>query len=249
MLRFYTTHQAAELLGVSLPTVVNWIRDRRLHCHRTPGGHRRIAREELAAFMLRQGMPLAEELSDAAPAHRRALVLGDLGPAREGLARQLTTAGWAVEVASPGFAAGAALARYRPDAVVLLATQPDGGETLAALRADREAAGTPVVVVGHAAWAVELLAAGATVALARPVGPEPLAAAMAEAVGAQAASSASATSPGHRTPRISEGSPSPGAGHRTHRNQTDSTGEGSEAGAGHRDGGAGHRIERPRRRR
>ena len=89
MKRYYTTHEAARLLGVSLPTVVNWIKDRRLQCHRTPGGHRRIAREDLAAFMLRHGMPLGAELAGAAPERRKALVVGDLGPAREGLARQL----------------------------------------------------------------------------------------------------------------------------------------------------------------
>src|SRR5512145_3173839 len=116
---FYTTHEAARLLSVSLPTVVNWIEARRLRAHRTPGGHRRIAREELAAFMLRHGMPLPEELSDAAQARRKALVLGAEGPHREGLARLLAAAGYAVEQASPGFSAGLALARFGPDVVVL----------------------------------------------------------------------------------------------------------------------------------
>src|SRR5512138_3937052 len=80
---FYTTFEAARLLSVSLPTVVNWIKARKLKAHRTPGGHRRIAREDLAAFMLRHGMPLPAELSDAAPARRKALVLGEAGPMRE----------------------------------------------------------------------------------------------------------------------------------------------------------------------
>jgi len=183
MNRYYTTHDAARLLGVSLPTVVNWIKARRLQCHRTPGGHRRIAREELAAFMLRHGMPLLAELADAAPDLRKALVVGDLGPAREGLARQLAQGGWAVELASPGFAAGAALARFGPHVVLLLAVQPDGGETLAGLKADREAGATPVVAVGHADWLGPLAAAGATVALPRPLDPDALAAALARATG------------------------------------------------------------------
>lgn len=183
MNRYYTTHDAARLLGVSLPTVVNWIKARRLRCHRTPGGHRRIAREELAAFMLRHGMPLLAELADAAPPLRKALVVGDLGPGREGLARLLAQGGWAVEQASPGFAAGAALARFEPHVVVLQAAAPGGGDTLAALRADREAGGTPVVAVGHADWQAALAAAGATVALPRPLDPDALAAALAEAAG------------------------------------------------------------------
>jgi excisionase family DNA binding protein len=184
MNRYHTTHEAARLLGVSLPTVVNWIKARRLRCHRTPGGHRRIAREDLAAFMLLQGIPLGAELADAAPDPRKALVVGDLGPAREGLAMQLARAGWAVDLASPGFAAGAALARFRPHAVVLLATRPDGGETLAALRADREAGATPVVAVGHADWRSALALAGATRALARPLDPDALLEAVAGVAGA-----------------------------------------------------------------
>jgi excisionase family DNA binding protein len=203
MNRYYTTHEAARLLGVSLPTVVNWIKARRLRCHRTPGGHRRIAREDLAGFMLRHGMPLGAELADAAPDPRKALVVGALGPAREGLARQLAQGGWAVELASPGFAAGAALARFLPHVVVLLAVQPDGGETLAALRADREAGATPVVAVGHQDWQAALTAAGATRALPRPLDPDALAEALREAAGqalpARAAAGSAAAAP--RTPR------------------------------------------------
>ena len=106
MRRFYTTYEAAHLLGVSLPTVVNWVKARRLKAHRTPGGHRRIAREDLAAFMLRHGMPLPPELDGVVEARRKALVLGEGGPGREGLVRQLAEAGFAVEQASHGFAAG-----------------------------------------------------------------------------------------------------------------------------------------------
>jgi excisionase family DNA binding protein len=192
MNRYYTTHEAAELLGVSLPTVVNWIKARRLRCHRTPGGHRRIAREDLAAFMLRHGFPVSAELAGAVPERRKALVLGDLGPAREGAVRQLSEAGWAAETASLGFAAGAALARFHPHLVVLLAPAADGGETLEALRADREAGLTPVVAVGHADWRASLEAAGATVALCRPVGAGALVAAAEEAVAPAARETASA---------------------------------------------------------
>jgi excisionase family DNA binding protein len=183
MNQFYTTHEAARLLEVSLPTVVNWIRARRLRCHRTPGGHRRIAREDLATFMLLHGVPLPEELRDAAPSRRTALVVGALGPAREGTVRQLSAAGWSVEQASPGFAAGAAVARFSPQALVLLAGEESGGETLQALRADRDLATLPVVAVGHAGWQEALRRAGATAVVARPVTPEALARALDEATG------------------------------------------------------------------
>jgi excisionase family DNA binding protein len=166
---FYTTHEAAQLLGVSLPTVVNWITARRLKAHRTPGGHRRIAREDLAAFMLQHGMPVPEELSDAVPARRKALVVAEAGPVREGLVRQLAAGGYAVEQASPGFAAGATAARFQPDVVVLSASGPDGGDSLSGLRADRELGGIPVVAVGRSTWADGLASAGCNAVLAAPL--------------------------------------------------------------------------------
>jgi excisionase family DNA binding protein len=168
MRRFYTTFEAARLLGVSLPTVVNWITARRLKAHRTPGGHRRIAREELATFMLGHGMPLPDELTDASPGRRKVLVVADPGPAREGTVRQLAAAGFAVEQASPGYAAGATAARFEPHAVVLHAPSSDGGEILRSLRSDRELAGTPIVAIAHSDWGEALRAAGCAVSVACP---------------------------------------------------------------------------------
>lgn len=179
---FYTTHDAARLLGVSLPTVVNWIKARRLKAHRTPGGHRRIAREDLAAFMVKHGMPLPDELTGAAPGRRKALVLGEAGPMREGLARQLAAGAYAVEQASAGFAAGAAAARFQPDLVVVVASGPDGGDLLAGLRSDRELSAVPVVAVGLAEWIEPLTEAGCALALSRPLGEHALLEAAAKAL-------------------------------------------------------------------
>jgi len=179
---FYTTFEAARILGVSLPTVVNWIKGRKLLAHRTPGGHRRIAREDLAAFMLRHGMPVPDELAGAAPARPKVLVVADPGPAREGSARQLAAAGYAVEQASPGFAAGTAAARYEPDAVLLHAQAPDGGDVLRGIRADRNLSSLPVIAVGAPEWCARLTEAGATETLARPLGDGVLPAAVGRAL-------------------------------------------------------------------
>jgi excisionase family DNA binding protein len=168
MQSFYTTFEAARLLSVSLPTVVNWIKARRLKAHRTPGGHRRIAREDLAAFIVRHGMPLPSELSGAVPGRRKALVVAGLGPAREGLVRQLVAAGYAVEQASPGFAAGAAAARFGPDVLVVQPDVPDGGEAVRGPRSDRELAEVPLVVVAPLAWHERLLDAGCAAVVAAP---------------------------------------------------------------------------------
>ncbi|BDG08866.1 hypothetical protein AMPC_19790 [Anaeromyxobacter paludicola] len=192
MNQFYTTHEAARVLGVSLPTVVNWIKARRLKAHRTPGGHRRIAREDLAGFMLRQGIPLPPELSGAVADRRKALVIGELGPVREGLARQLAAAGWDVEQASPGFAAGAAAARYQPDAVVVSAGEDGAADVVADVRADRELAEARLVAICHAGLAEQLATAGCDAVLARPLASGALAERLAALFGPAPASPAAA---------------------------------------------------------
>lgn len=186
MARFYTTFEAARIIGVSLPTVVNWIKARRLKAHRTPGGHRRIAAEDLAAFMLRHGMPVPPELTGAAPERRKALVIGTPGPAREGAVRVLAAAGYAADQASPGFAAGAAAARFQPDVLVLQVDGPNGGDVLEGVRLDRELSSVPVVGVGRPEWLDDLRAAGCAAAISGPVGDGALPDAVAKALEAAA---------------------------------------------------------------
>ena len=61
---YYTTYQVAKHLGVSLPTVVNWVNSGLLAAHRTPGGHRRIARNDIIAFAREHNYPLSREFLD-----------------------------------------------------------------------------------------------------------------------------------------------------------------------------------------
>jgi excisionase family DNA binding protein len=199
MQSFYTTFEASKLLAVSLPTVVNWIKARKLKAHRTPGGHRRIAREDLAAFIVRHGMPLPPELSGAVPGRRKALVVAVPGPAREGLVRQLVAAGYAAEQASPGFAAGAAAVRFGPDALVVLPDAPDGGDAVHGPRSDRELGEVPVIAVAPASWQERLAGAGCAGVVATPPRDGALAAELDRAL--QGPSSRPGAPPPRRTPR------------------------------------------------
>ena len=60
----FTTHQTAKLLGVSLPTVINWVKEGKLNAYRTPGGHRRIRRGDLHAFCVAYDLPVPPKLQD-----------------------------------------------------------------------------------------------------------------------------------------------------------------------------------------
>ena len=143
----FSTYQVAQYLGVSAPTVVNWVNTGRLQAVRTPGGHRRIARDDIIAFARSHGYPVPAEL--AATSGRVLLV--DDEPDFSSLVREYLTnrGGWEVEVADSGFAAGLAIARFRPAVVLMDILMPDmdGFQVLRMLRADPDMRAIPVVAV------------------------------------------------------------------------------------------------------
>jgi molybdopterin-binding protein len=51
--RLLTASQAAQILGISYPTLKQWIYHRKLRTIKTAGGHHRIAETELDRFLLR----------------------------------------------------------------------------------------------------------------------------------------------------------------------------------------------------
>ena len=56
--RNLSTFAVASLLEVDPGSVVNWVDEGMLKAHRTPGGHRRVAREDLLAFLREHKMPI-----------------------------------------------------------------------------------------------------------------------------------------------------------------------------------------------
>src|SRR5438067_13925843 len=60
----YTTHEVSRLLQVNPRSVINWIEQSLLSSYRTPGGHRRIRREDLLAFLRKHQIPTPEALVD-----------------------------------------------------------------------------------------------------------------------------------------------------------------------------------------
>lgn len=145
--KYFTTFEASRLLGVSLPTIVNWIKANRLKAHKTPGGHRRIAREDLIAFLRKYQMPMPVELADEIERPFRVLAVDDDPDERDLLRTILESAGYVVETASSGFEAGLLVGAFKPDAVTLDVMMPgmDGFAALAALKRRDETADTPVL--------------------------------------------------------------------------------------------------------
>jgi excisionase family DNA binding protein len=64
---FYTTFEISRICGVNPTTVQNWVKGNKLRAFQTPGGHRRVSREDLVLFMKEFGMPIPSELSQDPP--------------------------------------------------------------------------------------------------------------------------------------------------------------------------------------
>lgn len=141
--RFYTTHQVAKMLGVSIPTVASWCDGGQLAAHRTPGGHRRIAAEELERFAKERGLDL-ELSSDQTP---RILVVDDERDFSEMLRDYLQIKDFQVEIAESGFQAGMTVARFRPHLILMDIMMPEmnGFEVHRVLRSDPQTCDIPVI--------------------------------------------------------------------------------------------------------
>lgn len=145
---YYTTYQVAKFLGVSLPTVVNWVNNGLLSAHRTPGGHRRIAHKDIVAFAREHNYPIARDLLDAGEGRTKVLIVDDEKDFSDMVCEYLTLKGdLEVEVADSGFQAGFTVARFKPDLILMDIMMPgmDGFEVHRMLRADPDTRHIPVI--------------------------------------------------------------------------------------------------------
>ncbi len=145
---YYTTHQVAQFLGVSLPTVVNWVKSGLLAAHKTPGGHRRIAHNDVIAFARSNDYPLSRELLAQGGGPCKVLVVDDEKDFSEMVRDYLQIkGGFEVEVADSGFQAGFTVARFKPDLILMDIMMPgmDGFDVHRMLRADPDTKHIPVI--------------------------------------------------------------------------------------------------------
>jgi excisionase family DNA binding protein len=64
---FFTTFRISKICGVNPTTVQNWVKAKKLRAFQTPGGHRRVRREDLIAFLKEFGMPIPADLLQNPP--------------------------------------------------------------------------------------------------------------------------------------------------------------------------------------
>lgn len=145
--KFYTTHEIGKFCNVYPTTVINWVKEGILPAYTTPGGHRRIKREDALSLMKKNNMPIPDELNKAD--NSRVLVIDDDPKILRMIQTILSQEGLEVAAASSGFEAGLLISSWLPDIILLdfLMPEMDGFEVCRRLRSDERTKDTPVIAV------------------------------------------------------------------------------------------------------
>jgi excisionase family DNA binding protein len=131
----YTTFEVGEICGVYPTTVINWVNQDKLPAFVTPGGHRRIRREDLVTFLQKYNFPTPPELLGS---RRRVLIVDDEAACAQMMRRVFEAYPEQFEVIElhNGIEALVSIGRTPPDLVVLDVVMPivDGGTVCSTLR-------------------------------------------------------------------------------------------------------------------
>src|SRR5262245_12912226 len=165
----YTTHEVSRLLHVNPPSVINWIEQNLLPSYRTPGGHRRIRREDLLAFVCKHQIPTPATLVQG---NFTVLIVDDdqntVEPIRTFLLHQ---GGYEVASASDGISALIDVGRIKPHVLILDVKIPgvDGLDVCRRIKSDSANRTAIITVSGSSKYSDTSLQAGADAFMLKPV--------------------------------------------------------------------------------
>lgn len=181
----FSTSEVAKYCHVTADTIRKWAEAGRIRVFKTPGGHRRIRREDLLKFLRENGIPIHEELGTVGV---KILIVDDekavLSVIRRYLERSDTP--FEIEVAMDGYDAGHQVATFKPNVVFLDLRLPgvDGFEVCRRIKADPINTGTQVIAMTgyyEGDMAQRILDLGAIMCLQKPFTPDDLRRALAKA--------------------------------------------------------------------
>ncbi|MDA8404115.1 MAG: response regulator [Desulfobacteraceae bacterium] len=145
----FTVYKASQYCKVSSQTIINWIDSGYFNAYKTPGGHRRISRKDLEAFMTKQGIPIPAEVVD--DGRRRILVVDDDPIIVESIVQSLEEDEHDYEVisASDGFEAGLQVNHFKPHLLILDIMMPDikGYEVCQKIKTGKDTKDTKIIVL------------------------------------------------------------------------------------------------------
>jgi excisionase family DNA binding protein len=144
-----TVYKASKYCNVSPKTIINWTESGHIKAYKTVGGHRRIRKSDLDAFMRVQGIPIPdEELGDV---KNRVLVVDDDPIIVETIIQALKEDehGYEVISAADGFEAGLQVNRFKPHLLILDIMMPyiKGYEVCQKIKSNPETRDIKVIVL------------------------------------------------------------------------------------------------------
>ena len=180
----FSTSEVAKYCHVTADTIRKWAEAGRIHVFKTPGGHRRIRRDDLVRFLRENKIPVHEDLDNAGI---RVLVVDDekavVSVIRRFLERSQTP--FQIEVALDGFEAGHQVATFRPNVIFLDLRLPgmDGFEVCRRIKADPDTANSHIIAMtGYYEGDVadRIVEMGASLLMQKPFTPDDLRRALAK---------------------------------------------------------------------
>jgi excisionase family DNA binding protein len=145
----FTVYKASQYCNVSPKTIINWVEAGHIEAYKTVGGHRRIKREALEAFMRKQGIPIPAQMP--VDERKRVLVVDDDPIIVETIVQALEEDENDYEVisASDGFEAGIQVSHFKPHLLILDIMMPDikGFEVCRKIKQSPETAHTKIIVL------------------------------------------------------------------------------------------------------
>ena len=144
-----TVFKASKYCNVSPKTIINWIESGHISAYKTVGGHRRIKKSDLLAFMAKQGIPIPED--EPVEERKRVLVVDDDPIIVETIVQALEEDEHDYEVisASDGFEAGLQVNHFKPHLLILDIMMPDikGYEVCKKIKSDEETKHIKIIVL------------------------------------------------------------------------------------------------------
>ena len=145
----FTVFTASKYCNVSSKTIINWVDQGYINAYRTPGGHRRINRKDLEAFMKKQGIPIPETMTS--DDRKKILVVDDDPIIVESIVQSLEEDEHDYEVisAADGFEAGLQVNHFKPHILILDIMMPDikGYDVCTRIKSNPETKDTKIIVL------------------------------------------------------------------------------------------------------
>ncbi len=170
----YTTHDVSRLLHVNPRSVINWIEQSLLPSYRTPGGHRRIRRDDLIAFLRKHQIPTPSSLVDE---KFTVLIVDDEKEIVEIIKTFLhRQGGYEISAASDGISALIEVGRIKPDLLILDIMIPgvDGIEVCHRIKTNPTNKTVIIAISGQTGNEKKILHSGADAFLPKPLDLEKL---------------------------------------------------------------------------